>query len=153
VSDFDSITFELDKDPAPNSGKSGNTKPRRGRPPNSARKPALEKELTDELTMFIQLASAPLILRDPVCAGAVQENAGEIAAATAAILIDHKRAVAFLQSGGSMMKYIKLVMALSPVVLTVRAHHFAGEMENANGYSAGTVAGSAPGFSGGMGQG
>ena len=156
MANFDSVIFELDKDPEPKSSNSDNgtgagPRKRRGRPPGAGtRKAGIQKELTAELTMFLQLGSAPLMMRDPVCAGAVALNAETIASAMAGILIDHERAIKFLQSGGSMMKYIKLLMALSPVLQTVREHHFAG-----SGYDDSTspMANGAPGFLGSMGQG
>ncbi len=158
---FDGIKFELDQDPAPGGGKSdsngtsGTGRKRRGRPPGAGtRKANLEKELSAELAMMIQLASAPILMRDPYCGNALLTQSDDIGAAVAAIVIDHERAIRFLQSGGSMFKYVKLAMALQPVALTVRMHHFGGaEGVPQNGYPTGPMADGTSGFPGSMGQG
>jgi hypothetical protein len=93
------------------------------------------------------------MMRDEVCGPALLNQAESIADAIADIVIDHEKAIKFLQSGGSMMKYVKLLMALQPVALTVRAHHFGSGEGYPNGYSEGSMANGAPGFPGSVGQG
>jgi len=81
------------------------------------------------------LGAAPFQMRDPVCAGAVVAQANDIGEAMAAIAIDHPTMLKYLQSGGSMAKYLKLAFALKPIADTVRDHHFGAD--NASTDSAG----------------
>lgn len=132
MTDFLDLNIELDSDPAPTA-----TKKRRGRPAGSgtSRKANLEKEVAQELGMYIMLGAAPFQLRDPICAGAVMQQSQDIGNALAAIVIDSPAAMRFLRAGGSAAKYLKLAMALAPVVTTVREHHFGGnsDAESNNG--------------------
>lgn len=126
MADFEGLQIELDNDPAPNSKRtkaSATGKNPVGRPPGRPSKSQIEKELKEELEMFLVLGGGLWSTRDNVCGPAFMSNAPNIADAAANIIIDHDKLLKFLTSGGDMMKYIKLAMALKPVIDTVRDHH------------------------------
>src|SRR6201992_110254 len=47
--------------------------------------PALKKRIAAELQAYIEFAAMPIVMRDPVCGGAIHEQAKPIAAAITAI--------------------------------------------------------------------
>lgn len=120
---------DFDSDPKPDSKRKTGDKPDRpprGRPPGRPSKASIEKELKDQLTMFLQLGGGMIAMRDE-CGMVVSNQAEDISDALVDIIKDNERMMAFLMSGGDMMKYIKLAMALGPVARAVKDHHFSRE--------------------------
>ena len=137
--DIQGLDFGFSNDPIPEQKKSrrerrqerSDPSPRGpGRPSNAS----VKKEVRDEIEAFIALMNVPVALRDPVCGGAVMQQREAIADALAEIAMRNPAVLKFLRSGGDIMVYMKLVTALSPVVMTVYQHHFAGHEQEEERY-------------------
>lgn len=85
--------------------------------------PTLKKRIAAEIEMYIEFAAMPIVLRDPVCGGALHDQAAPIAEAVTQLLskypdLAHK----FLQTG-AVGDWLKLAIALQPVGKTIWEHH------------------------------
>ena len=74
--------------------------------------------------MLLLPAGAVWQTRDPECGSSFVNNTPDIADAMTDIIVDSPDLVRwFTGTGGSFMKYFKLLMALQPVAMTVVQHH------------------------------
>lgn len=120
------LHFEMSSDPVPGTKPSRRQKSasRRGRPTNESKKDATRTEVKKQVEALIALIGVPLSMRDPYCGGVLVGQRHEIGDALADIAMDNDRLMAILMSGGDVMKYMKLITALSPVGITIYQHHF-----------------------------
>jgi hypothetical protein len=85
--------------------------------------PALKKRIAAEIEMYIEFAAMPILLRDPVCGGAIHEQAEPIAAAITQILAKYPEIAHKFLATGAVGDWIKLAVALQPVGKIVWEHH------------------------------
>ena len=111
---------ELDKDPVP--------APRRGAEtlvPKTFGKvtPALKKRIAAELEAYIEFAAMPLVMRDPVCGGALHEQAKPMAEAVAQIMSRYPEIAHKFLATGMLGDWLKLFLTAQPVIQAVWSHH------------------------------
>jgi hypothetical protein len=119
----DDLRAEIVPDPVP--GKS-RAKPARAPKPPAAGKPvpvAVKRRLTDELEAYAGMAALAWTVRDPVCGPVLNDQARQIAEALAEIIARNAQLVAWIETTGMVGDWVKLWMAIAPVVSAVRAHH------------------------------
>lgn len=88
----------------------------------------LTKKQKDELAASVEMLFAtPGILLtfagDPVCGGALSDNAGNIADKLVPIICRNPRMVEWFMAGGNVMDYVALAQAVLPIGVTVYQHH------------------------------
>lgn len=117
---------ELERDPAP----AENTRKRRRRKVSEAVRPAgrpvtstTRKRIAAELQAYIELAAIPVVMKDPLCGGAIHAQAEPCAEAIAGILGRYPDLAEKFLATGLIGDWIKLAMAVKPIVETVWAHH------------------------------
>jgi hypothetical protein len=82
------------------------------------------RELRDQVLMMIEFPAGLWSMRDPVCAGAIQDQAETIADRLVPIIARSPAMLAwFTGSTAPYMDWFALAMALRPVASTVWAHH------------------------------
>jgi hypothetical protein len=116
------------QDPVPGTSKTPRPKLRQAGTSGNVT-PALRKRISAELEAYIEFAAIPIVLRDEVCGGVLHEQARPIADAITAILsrypdLAHK----FLQTG-VLGDWLKLGVALQPVLKTMWDHHVKAKPE------------------------
>ena len=85
--------------------------------------PALKRRISGELEVYIDLVAMPIVMRDPVCGGALAEQAKPIADAIAQILSRHPEIAHKFLATGMIGDWLKLFAAVQPIAATVWAHH------------------------------
>lgn len=99
-------------------------KPRKTHKPAASRAPATKvKAVRDELGALLMLGSAAVSARDPFCGGVLNQQASDIADALADILATKPALMAWFEQATGMGGYMKLFMAVMPVVQAFAAHH------------------------------
>lgn len=94
-----------------------------GRPPG--RPSNLQKQVTEEISMYSELLATVWEMRDPVCGGAAVKAAPAASAAIARILSRYPQVMARLSATGQLADWIALLTALAPVGKAVWSHHIA----------------------------
>ena len=94
-------------------------------PRKSAAKPtkAVQNQVADALTMMITLPAGVLAFRDPLCGGAVLEQADEVVAKLVPIVCRNPAMLRWFTEGAGYMDFFALATALFPIARTVWAHH------------------------------
>lgn len=85
--------------------------------------PALKRRISGELEVYIDLMAMPLVMRDPVCGGAVAQQAKPLADAIAQILSRHPEIASKFLATGMIGDWLKLFAAVQPIAQTVWSHH------------------------------
>lgn len=122
----------LAPDPVPGSAKAPRQRLRQATTGGNVT-PALKKRISAEIEAYVEFAAIPIVLRDEVCGGVLHEQARPIADAITAILsrypdLAHK----FLQTG-VFGDWLKLGVALTPVVKAFYSHHVAAKPDEEEG--------------------
>lgn len=117
---------DLTPDPAP--GKTRTTrKATKSTPPKRAAggtaRADVVADLADELEMLAGLIAMTWAVRDPICAPVLHSQAREIAVSTAALIARSERLLSMMQGSGLLVDVGRLVIAVTPLVAAVRAHH------------------------------
>ena len=116
--------FEPDPQPGPEQPGSRRKAPA-PRPAPGAITAPMRRRISAELEAYALLAAMPLQLRDPVCGQVAVEVAKPTADAIADILAHYPDLAAKFLATGVLGGWIKLVMALKPLVEVVYHHHLA----------------------------
>jgi hypothetical protein len=87
--------------------------------------PALKKRISAELEAYIEMAALPLVMSDPHCGTAIHEQAKPMADAIAQILSRYPEIAHKFMAAGVFGDWLKLLMAVRPVVMAVYSHHIA----------------------------
>lgn len=119
---------EVVSDPEPehttNRGKKARRTPPRTRTTARPVAQATKRDIQAKVSMILLPAGAVWQTRDAECGSAFVNNTPDIAEALTDIIVDSPDLVKwFTGTGGSFMKYFKLLMALQPVAMTVVQHH------------------------------
>ena len=112
----------LAQDPPPGSSKAPRPKLRQATTGGNVT-PALRKRISAELEAYVEFAALPLVLRDPVCGGALHEQAKPIADAITAILARYPDLAHKFLATGVLGDWLKLGVALHPVLKAMWEHH------------------------------
>lgn len=91
--------------------------------------PALKKRIAAEIQAYVEFAAMPVIMRDPVCGGAVHEQAKPIADSIATILARYPEIAHKFLATGVLGDWLKFGLAMQPVLAAVWSHHIAGSPE------------------------
>lgn len=97
--------------------------------------PALKNRIAGEIEAYIEMAAIPLVMRDPVCGGALHEQAKPMAKAIAQILSRYPELASKFMATGVFGDWIKLVMVTAPVLRVVYSHH-SGPQETPHDHNA-----------------
>lgn len=142
--EIEAADAELDgitADPAP-AHKSRKTRAKPGPKPKATA--TQKKDVTDALTMMIEMPAAVLSFKDPVCAGAVLSQSDEVIKKLVPIVCRNPRLLEWFTTGAGYMDWFGLATALFPIVKTVWQHHVAKPHDHQEG---GQYAGNPPDFS------
>lgn len=85
--------------------------------------PAMRRRIAGEIEAYIEILAMPLILRDPVCGGALHEQAKPSADALAGILARYPDLAHKFLATGLFGDCVKVGLALKPFVVAVYMHH------------------------------
>jgi hypothetical protein len=128
--EFEVLDMKLDSDPlpleSPRKAARTNSRTQKSTPskPNSGPRTPNRTDTKKEIQALIALMAMPVAMRDPICGGAVIEQSNAVAEALTDIAMQNEKLMKLLTSGGDVMMYLKLAMALSPIAQTVYGHHF-----------------------------
>lgn len=95
----------------------------------TARKPAakptraVQTQVADALTMMITLPAGVLAFRDPLCGGAILEQADAVVAKLVPIVCRNPAMLRWFTEGAGYMDFFALATALFPIARTIWAHH------------------------------
>lgn len=95
--------------------------------------PALKKRISGELEVYIELMAMPIVMRDPVCGGAIHEQARPMADAIAQILSRHPEIASKFLATGMIGDWLKLLAAVQPVAAAIWSHHITSTPEQEPG--------------------
>ena len=118
----------LDADPAPDATVKQGKRPARkaqvvGGPAPTRVTPVMQKRISAEIEAYVEFAALPLLMRDPTCGGALHEQAKPIAEAIAQILSRYPDLAAKFLATGVLGDWLKLGLALQPVLKALWTHH------------------------------
>jgi hypothetical protein len=88
--------------------------------------PALSKDITGKLALFLAIPAATWAAVDPACGGAFSENLDTITAKAVPLILQSPEAVRWFTQGGKYLLWLDLLIALQPVAQTAYRHHLAG---------------------------
>lgn len=103
-------------------------KPRKSKvpPPKIRVTAAIRKDVEAKIRFALMPTARLFAMRDPVCGSVAVEQEPEISSAFAEIVCDSPDLVAwFTGPAGGFMKYLRLIMAVQPVLMIGWAHHIA----------------------------
>lgn len=95
-------------------------------------KPQVVAEIAEELQMWLGILAASWALRDPVCAPVLNDQARAIAESVAVLIGRSERLLSLAHGGGLFSDIGRALLAISPVVMVVRAHHVTKTAEEPN---------------------
>lgn len=84
---------------------------------------AVQNQVADALTMMITLPAGVLAFRDPICGGAVLEQADEVVAKLVPIVCRNPAMLRWFTEGAGYLDFFALATAVFPIARTVWAHH------------------------------
>jgi hypothetical protein len=85
--------------------------------------PRIRKDIEGKLAFWLSLPAQALMPLDPICYGAMAENAGDIAVALTPIICQSPEIVEWLTKSGNFKLWADLAMACWPVLQVMIAHH------------------------------
>lgn len=100
---------------------------KRGRPrgtTNQTTQAKFAKEFGEDLNAGLKMVALVWSPRDPMCAGVLDAQSETIADSLADLLSQSARIRKVLANGLGIGKVLPLIMAVSPVIATMRMHHF-----------------------------
>lgn len=121
---------EIQQDPAPSKpaktprSSASSTTP--AKPAKGTRKPAtaaVRKQVADELHTYLEMAAMTWGLRDEYCAGVLSDTSQDIADRLADLIAPNPKLVEWLHTSGLVGDWLKLLMAVKPVVSAIKDHH------------------------------
>lgn len=119
----DEIRDEFTPDPAPGK-KRAERAPAAPRTASAKRVTiAAKKQLTDELEAYARLAALGWSTRDQYCGGVLNDQSRAIADALAELLARNPKLVEWVHTTGMLGDWVKLWLAVEPVVSAIRDHH------------------------------
>lgn len=94
-------------------------------PRKTAPKPtkAVQNQVADALTMMITLPAGVLAFRDPICGGAVLDQADEVVAKLVPIVCRNPAMLRWFTEGAGYMDFFALATAVFPIAKTIWSHH------------------------------
>ena len=94
-------------------------------PRKPAAKPtkAVQSQVADALTMMITLPAGVLAFRDPICGGAVLDQADEVVAKLVPIVCRNPAMLRWFTEGAGYMDFFALATAVFPIARTIWSHH------------------------------
>lgn len=123
------IRDEIAPDPQP--GRARGAKP--SKPAPAARRPvtvAVKKRVTDELDAYVKMAALAWSIRDDHCGPVLNEQSRAIAESLAELIARNPALVAWVETSGMIGDWVKLWMAVAPVVSAVREHHVVKKVDD-----------------------
>lgn len=112
---------EIMADPVP--GKARGAKPAKPAPVRKPVTAAVRKRVTDELDAYVKMAALAWSIRDDHCGPVLNDQSRAIAEAIAELISRNPAMVAWVETSGVIGDWVKLWMAIAPVVSAVRQHH------------------------------
>lgn len=91
--------------------------------------PAMQRKIAEQISMYIELFAMPAAMRDPVCGGAVQDQAEALGKAFAKILSRYPEAAHKMLASGVLGDWIAVGMAAKPIAQAIYHHHIAKDIE------------------------
>lgn len=85
--------------------------------------PTMQKKIAEQIAMYIELLAAPVELRDPVCGGAIGDQAEALGKAFAKILARYPEAAHKMLAGGVLGDWIAVMLAAKPIGEAIWNHH------------------------------
>lgn len=126
----DATTPGVEGDPQPGSRPRGRPKGSTNKAKSVApRKNALQAELESNIFMLSSMSAQLWTMKDDVCGPVLFQQSREIAESIADICINYPELCAKLIAMTSFGQYMKLFMAVSPVVQAVMSHHIMQQPE------------------------
>jgi hypothetical protein len=95
--------------------------------------PALSKDITGKLALFLAIPAATWAAVDPACGGAFSENVDVITQKAVPLILQSPEAVRWFTQGGKYLLWLDLLIALQPVAQTAYRHHLAGTITVVDG--------------------
>lgn len=94
-------------------------------PRKTAPKPtkAVQNQVADALTMMITLPAGILAFRDPICGGAILDQADDVVAKLVPIVCRNPAMLRWFTEGAGYMDFFALAAAVAPIAKTIWAHH------------------------------
>lgn len=123
----------VEPDPAPVDAPLKETRRVRAKPGPRGGTAKFRKEVAAEIETYILMAAFPWSLRDEHCAGALSENSAAIATALVDVLSRYPGVLEKLRGSAVFGDAFGLLMALKPVAMAIKAHHFDKTVENEDG--------------------
>ena len=91
-----------------------------------------KEDIEGQVGLVLTFASMLWAAADPICAGAVAENADQICEKMIPIICKSPRVVQFMLSNGGLLDWLGLAIALKPVVQTALQHHIFHSINSAD---------------------
>lgn len=129
----------VEPDPRPNRSAKGGA----GKPPPPKVTAAVRKDVTEKLSMLLDVPAFFWAQRDPYCAGVFNQQQEDILVRLTTVACKNRRALAWLTTTGEYTDWIMLATACWPVVAAVWSHHVSRSMDMEPDY--GNAADHAPG--------
>lgn len=85
----------------------------------------MQKKIAEQISMYIDLLAMPLAVRDPLCGGALSDQAEALGKAFAKILAKYPEAAHKMLAGGVLGDWLAVLMAAQPIATAVWSHHIA----------------------------
>lgn len=122
---------EIEPDLAPGKAKPEKVQPAKPKPrPVTA---AARKRVADELEAYVKMAALTWSLRDEHCAPVLSDQSRAIADSLATILGRNPALLQWVEHTGMIGDWVKLWMAISPVVSAIREHHITKTVKSDDG--------------------
>jgi len=85
--------------------------------------PTMQRKIAEQISMYIDMLAMPVAFRDPVCGGAVQDQAEALGKAFAKILARYPEAAHKMLASGVLGDWIAVGLAAKPIAEAVWNHH------------------------------
>ena len=83
----------------------------------------VKADVEGKLAFMLTMTATAWSLADPVCGGALAENAANITKSVTPLILQSPGIVAWFQKTSNVMLYINAIMAVAPVAIAVFNHH------------------------------
>lgn len=113
-------------DPKPGEKPTAKRIPGNRRAAQGTKKPPTEKQIAAQCSMYLMLGGGMWQMRGDECGAILAEQAQEIGAALAALIVDSPALARLFEHSDLMLKIAALGSAIAPVGKAIYAHHVAG---------------------------
>lgn len=114
------------QDPKPGEKPNVKRAPGNRRAAQGPKRPPTEKQIATQCAMYLMLGGGMWQMRGDQCGAILAEQAQEIGAAMAALIVDSPALAKLFEHSDLMLKIAALGSALAPVGKAIYAHHVAG---------------------------